>query len=333
MSLVDKSAWAVLVVGAVGCAHTPDVKVGYYLPKTTVAVKLQRTIACDAKQAVVMVDTVTTTTTHMADTGKLIPLETRDLRGFLTESDLKFEFYDDGRLKAVNAATTGKGEEILKAALSVVSSIGAKRTEGHKVTAKDQCDYIKDSGTDGKTLSLTYEKTLDLDLAHQTIPPDMRSQVYADALKIALGEVCVDVGKVVVNAPIQWRDEPGDVLLELRQPALVTLKISTEPGCAALRWEGTVPVAQKGKDYKMPIPRAAVFGRQQLGASFAESGAMTLVQYVSSPGAGQVLNVLNSALGLSKEIADKQAAEIGAEASLIAAQQRLIRCKTDPSKC
>jgi hypothetical protein len=92
-------------------------------------------------------------------------------------------------------------------------------------------------------------------------------------------------------------------------------------------------VAQMGRCYEVPIPRAAVFGKQQLGASFHESGAMTMVQYVSSPGAGQVLNVLNSALGLSKEIADKQAAELGAEANLIAAQQRLMRCKTDPSKC
>jgi hypothetical protein len=222
MSLVKKSAWAVLVVGAVGCAHLPDVKVGYYLPRTSAAVKVQRTIGCDAKDNLVVVDTVTVTTTHAADSTKFVAMDTSRLRGWLTESDLRFEYYDDGRLKAVNATTTGKGEDILKAALSVASSAAAASMTRSEPTRKERCEYIAKSG-DGKTLLLNYEAPLTLEMGFQKIPPDARSSEYLKHLGAGLGEVCADLGPPALDVPVVRKPDPDDVVLTLQQPALVPL--------------------------------------------------------------------------------------------------------------
>jgi hypothetical protein len=95
-----------------------------------------------------------------------------------------------------------------------------------------------------------------------------------------------------------------------------------------------VPVAQLGKDYQLPVPRAAAFGKQTFGAAFAESGALTSVQYVSNSGAAGALGSANSLATIAQgETTSAKVAEVKAEADLIAQQQRLLQCQADPKSC
>ena len=67
---------------------------------------------------------------------------------------------------------------------------------------------------------------------------------------------------------------------------------------------------------------------------FAESGALTSVQYATNTGAGQALNVAASALtALQGETTAQKVAAVKAEADLIAQQQRLVQCLADPPSC
>ena len=83
-----------------------------------------------------------------------------------------------------------------------------------------------------------------------------------------------------------------------------------------------------------PIPAAAAFGKEVFAVTFADSGALSSVQYVSNTGTGQVLNVANAGLTAFKpETTAQKAAAVQAEADLIAQQQRLVQCLADPSSC
>jgi hypothetical protein len=107
-----------------GCASLPNMNARYFLPKSELRVKVIRTVACDKQDHLIVATAVTPVAKHSADTSasssKTISL--KKLRGLLADSDVKLDFYDDGRLKAFNSTSTGQGEAILKSAISVVAA-------------------------------------------------------------------------------------------------------------------------------------------------------------------------------------------------------------------
>jgi hypothetical protein len=76
-----------------------------------------------------------------------------------------------------------------------------------------------------------------------------------------------------------------------------------------------------------------MFGKKVFVAQFAESGAITSVEYSSNTGSAQALNVLNAAAQAPEQITAQKMAEIKADADLIAQQQRLVQCLADRSQC
>jgi hypothetical protein len=86
-------------------------------------------------------------------------------------------------------------------------------------------------------------------------------------------------------------------------------------------------------DYQLPIPRAAMFGKQVFAASFDEAGSISQVQYAKDTGGAGVLNVLDAAASQLNRTDTEQAAAYKAEADVIAAQQRLVKCKAAPASC
>ena len=320
-----------------GCAHIPDVSVGYYLSRAKPSFKVTRTVACDSDKNIIAGAVVVPTVTHHADHGKPVSVVLTPLRGPLSDNDVKFDFYDDGRLKGVNTTTTGQAEGVLKTALTVASSMVAiARTRAFD--PKAACDYIEKTNPTQKLLTLTYEGEVDPELkkARYDLGPDLASKVYADNLEKLIGQVCAEVldTQAMAKPVIPQKKEKG-VALRVRQPALVRMRINAGgPGqCSQPVWEGTVPVGQSGTEYDIPVPRAAWFGKQTFAAGFHESGAISNVQYVSTTGAGQVLNVVSQGLTEIQNEAAKKAAALNAEAALIAAQQRLVKCKADPANC
>jgi len=137
------------------------------------------------------------------------------------------------------------------------------------------------------------------------------------------------------TAPATHVQREGDVLVTLRQPAAVLFSVKACNSKIDGRplWMGRIPVSQWGTNYGLPIPAAAVFGKQVFGVSIAESGALQSVTYNRSAGAGQAANVLTSAEGADTAAYQNRAAEARAEADMLAQQQRLAACRARPTDC
>lgn len=338
MTLIRIAAAAALTSVLGGCAHLPDVTVGYYLAQSNLRFKVLRTVVCDASNNLIVVNAATPAVTHSADRDQFVSLPLARLKGAFSDTDLKFDFFEDGRLKNINAATTGEGEDILKSAVTVAAALAAG--PGIRRGFPTECAFIK-SVNGGKPISLAYEGDVDTGKGprvRQAIPADPASASYAEKLASAIGGVCATVAETEVSkAPLTHAANSTDVLLRARQPGLARIVVSAGAAndCASdMIWEGKLRIAQLGTAYSIPIPPAATFGKQVFAASFQESGALTSVQYASGTGAGQVFNAANTALGaLAGESTARQAAQVKAEADLIVQQQRLAQCVADPASC
>ena len=332
------SAFSVMLLAVAGCAHTPDVEVGYYLGKSAVSIKVVRTVACDGSDAPIVASAVVPTVTHSADTAQRGTINLGALRGMAADPDATFTFTEDGRLKTINASSVGQGEAILKAFVSIAGTV-MMMTEGASFTYPELCAFIKKAG-DGKPLSVTYEGPVNLSMPgqQQDVPAAATSSYYAERLEPMLGGVCVSVGtSEPPQKPVGFKSAPGDVLLNARQPGQVPLKVRAgkRGACSEVPlWDGSVAVAQAGTPYKIPIPRGAFFGKQVFAVSFAESGALSSLQYAALSGDAQAINAANAvAAALKPDTTAEKLAQVKAEADLIAQQERLVKCKASPADC
>ena len=322
------------------CSNLPDATIGYYLAKTEVSFKVVRTVACDAKNHLIVVNSSTPIVTHSANREQFETISLSKLKGLFQDTDVKFQFYEDGRLKGVNSSITGQGETILKTVTTVAAALTALKAPER--TYPEECKFIADNGG-GKPLTLTYEGKVDIESAEKKrkIDPDHASMFYAGNLASAIGDVyaVVEGNDVPKEVPVNYVARNGDVLLKARQPALVKLKviaagINDEDADVITIWEGDLPVAQFGQDYSIPVPGPAIFGKKVLDASFDESGALTSLQYTSNTGADQALNVADSVLtALQGETTAQKAANVKAEADLILQQKRLAQYLADQTNC
>lgn len=325
-----------------GCSTIPDAQVSYYQTKTQITIKVTRSVLCDQENLPHVANTVIPSVTHSADLMNARSLRLTGLRSAFTDSDVKIEFYEDGRLKTINATQTGQGEVILKAATTLSSTLTAFVADSKIPAFPNECAFVKKIGGD-KPLTLTYEGTVNPSkTGRQDIEPDAASAAYADKLKSAISGICVVVKDAIVpEQPVQYKANDGDVLIVARQPAQLNVEVGTQMsgnGCSteasAALWRGRIPIAQLGKEYQLPLPSSVAFGKLTLGAAFAESGAITSVQYVSNSGVTSALGATNSLATIAQgEATSATATRLKAEADLIAQQQRLLQCQADPKSC
>lgn len=328
---------SVSLLGLGGCAHLPTATIGYYLPTSEVTFKVVRTVACDAGGNPIVATAVTPTARHFANTSgadALHQVELAKLKGQLSDSDVKFEFFEDGRLSGVNASATGQGEAILKTAITVASTAIKAGGLGILTLTPNECQQIKDFGG-GKPLTVTYTSKVGLaDGATTDLQPDADSEFYVSQLKaVFLPLKATTVRHANPGKPFAFTKDPNDVVITGRQPGTVHVKVEVASAAKAL-WEGDITVAAVGTNYELPIPRPGAFGKKQIVVAFSESGAVRSIHYVANTGAGQALNVVSAGLtAFQGNTATQKAAEVKAEADLIAQQQRLVACQADPTSC
>ena len=336
------------------CARTPDVQASYYLPRSSLGIKVVRTVACDPHGTIFSATAVTSTTNFSRDEAYgLQPIRFKALDSQLANNDLTLNFYDDGRLKGINATTVGRGEEIFKSAISLASTVlgGGFGILGTLpgIPANTACGLIETFGGKEKMVSLVYSGGEKFDQAGPRpaviLKLDAGSPEYHELIDRALGTLCFGVGApkkdpmpINVTAAETAR---AAINVKLRQPARVPVFVSegADAQCAGADnakkiWSGGAVVPQLGDPYSLPVPKAALFGKQSMELALTESGLITTLKYGKESGTAGMLNVLNAGLTEAKpDTAAARAAEIKAEADLIAQQQRLIRCQLDASKC
>jgi len=365
MKIVPAAAAASLAVA--GCAQTPHATISYPLTRTDAAITVVRTVKCDKDDLPHIVDVPAVSVTFGADPKATGTLDTSKLDGMFADTSLDMHFAADQRLKTVNAEAAGQGETILKAAISLASSVffpklgaeSAQELTGMPTLAavRAQCVQLtKAFGAEAMTIS--YAGSLDLpdvsgqpaalvaanrrmDFTLNPVPQDLdRSRRYA----ALLGSVC---------ARFQTQDAPrppvGDIAspggyatLDARQPRSAVLRIAVSPSTdvcpledrPGFIWAGTLAVGQLGTRYRIPIPRAAVFGKQSFELVLDDSGGLTQIKYGKSTGAGQAIAVGQQGVEAVRPLTDvERAAAIEADIALRKAQDHRAKCLADPAEC
>jgi hypothetical protein len=342
---------AVCLVAAVleGCASTPPVTYRYYPAQASTTFTVTQTIDCDASQTkVVTVNTPQATTAYTANVdANPYTLPIKGLDGWFADSDIAVKLTDDGRLQSINQSTTGQGETILKSAVTFAAAAAALGG-GAPVKAPGtpqplpECVTIKSFGG-GKPVTLIYTLVVDWNkdprggifLASRGGVDLSNDKGLFDSLKGQLPtlEVMIHDPSVLESAASYTAgtsDSPA-ILLTLQQVAAVPVDFIVQGQTLA---RSDIMVPQQHSTYELPIPKAALFGKQSFSLSLADSGAITSIEYGKNTGAASVVNVLGSAAtAAAPETTAAKAADVKAEADLIAQQQRLARCQAKPAAC
>ena len=85
--------------------------------------------------------------------------------------------------------------------------------------------------------------------------------------------------------------------------------------------------------FAVPIPKAALFGKQTFSLVLAESGRITSLGYGRTAGVPGALGATAAAAGAETTEDNTEAAAMKAASDLIAQQQRYNNCKLKPSEC
>jgi hypothetical protein len=335
-----------------GCATMPDVAMTYYLPKASLDVEAIRTVGCSADGTLYSADAVVTDVSYSADRDyPTPPIRFRSLSGGLNNSDLALTLADDGRLKGINASTEGQGAEILKSVIQLATTVGLGGIELlSNPPPKNPCDIVKKFGKHG-FLTLKYEASAAFDkfgTAEMFDPEPGRPDYAADFDRAFRKPFCLRVGakpdqsKIAVPASVAQSDlDRAAIKLKLRQPGRVPVSVTTgsaascnPSGGGTEVWSSPVKVPQAGAEYWLPIPRGAAFGDQSLALALSDSGTINSIEYGRKLGTAGVLDVANAAASAFKPGGtEAETKKLNDESDLIAAEQRSIKCKTDPVNC
>jgi hypothetical protein len=333
-----------------GCASTPDVQFHYFAAQATTSVLVAQTIECREDPAdptgktkmlsIVNAPTVTTSYSSNRDGKHTHTLPTAVFKSSFADSDIKFDWFDDGRLKSVNVTSTGQGESIVKAALAFVGIVGG----GAAALPKDDCDALARLGG-GKPVTIAYEGTVTYadgksGATVQLVPASNSKETHGKLAKL-LPKLAFRVDPwqtqpTVAEPGASAADTTGttqakDIFrLSLNKTALapVSVLVAQVP-----TWTGTV-VVPTDESYELPIPKPQLFGTQKFGLTLNEAGGVTSLSYSSTAGTAAGFNTLTAMAGAVASPGDaEKAAALKAQADLIAQTTRLAACQAKPAEC
>lgn len=335
--LLFATAVVAILVGCIGCAAMPKVKVGYYDATATLTLVVTQTATCNKSDTPVLTADLTPTISFSANTSKSHTLNISTLGSALGNADVAFEFYPDGRLKGINSKGTGQSVEIVKAvtkAAAAISAVGG-------VSQKEACKKVREIAGDGKPLTIVRRAVTDFsdnDGKAVTFGQVSLSKPNYSGVADIFGELTIQY-KTLQSAALHGgtKTGTGDQTLQLVEPAPVEVTtILSRVGSDDLVWSVVVPVPQKGTAYELPILSAPWFGSNEMEVQLQESGRLTKLKYAGAVDSAGALNALAEATSpfqnQTMSAADKAKAVQG-EADLIYQQQRLVLCQADPNTC
>jgi hypothetical protein len=321
-----------------GCASLPKVQITYYPPVAHTVITVTQVLDCDKSgKKVIAANSVAAATTYSSDRDHPPQhFAIADLDGTFSDADLTFGFTDDGRLKSVNAATTGQAETIVNSAISLTTAIlvagGGKRNE------PTACSTIANWGKD-KPLTLIQSVTLVSDktfaAGEVALIPQTDSLAVYNALKpfnVPQLDIKVRVGaaKPITPPAVDAGTATDVVFLHLNGTAEVPLTVLAKDNKL---WSGTV-VIPTGTPNDLPIPKSALFGKQTFALTLSDAGQIVSVQYAKAVGISGALNASGAVVkAATPESATDRAAAAKGKADEIAQLARLARCEKDPNSC
>ena len=326
------------------CADTPDVTFSYYPAKSVTDVTVTQTVGCTKdNKNLIWAHTPSVKTIYSSNFSVKEPLKIRikGLEGKHADADITMEFFDDGRLKSINQSSTGQGEAIVKSALVLATAVGPLFKGGKPVeTDEEACEQI-DKWTDKKAVTLIYTAKIDsTEIKPKTIPDlevTPESQEFYNVLRHKLPKLTLSVEEFedCQSLPSYNGSFDGEsdnfVPLQLQKVGYRIVSIRANYNGKDSTIDSVRIIVPSKETYELPIPKAATFGEQKFKVTLSEAGAVTSISYGKNVGTAGALNALGAITHV--ETPAEKAADLKAQADLIAQQQRLVRCRADPDKC
>lgn len=321
------------------CASIPDVTYKYYKTDWKTTIKITQTVGCNSdKTNALILNTPDIKTSYFSNLEKdPIKIKIKDLETLSSDASITMELTTDGRLQAINQESVGQGEAIIKSAVSLATAaIGAKGMNmsfSNKGKVVPECSVL--SEWSDKPVSLVYLATIDSNTQVDEIielSPAPQSKFLYDKLSAILPNFKATITKktdLISGPSFTKKDSTNVVLLELQEMESVSLSIRSDKDPSEVG--DAIIFAPKDKTHTVPIPKAALFGKQTFAIKLSEAGSVTSIGYGKTTGVTGALNSLDSIA--KSQSASAEAADLKAQADLIVQQQRLVSCQTKPKDC
>lgn len=327
----------------ISCGSMPDAVVNYYLPKTQVNITVTQTVSCiDIANPIVKTDVVFKTV-YSADTSKRRSIDFDILDTAYSRADATITLTSDGRLTSFNSTSTGTGTDIVDTIIELLPgaksvSVDSKVIKACKIINKMAGE--KDKVPNPLSVSLITVATIS---GTNTTPKISISpfklkrypvQTYLD-IQAALGTFTSN-GALHKTVTASVTTEKTKQSVKLVEPAIVKLDVVRKElaNNNVTTYTAYAPAPQLGVEYTLPIPNPPLFGENQLELSLYESGKIKSLKYGTknaAKGLGSSIVKLNDQFD-SQTNAEK-AAELKAEADVMAQQQRIVVCQATPESC
>jgi len=326
-----------------GCSSIPKAKLNYYLPETSILATVTRTVTCDSSDNIYVANSAKVEAVNSADLSAQQSISLSDFDSWYSDGEVTFEFYPDGRLKGANATSSGLAGQIIESGIDILTSKNPLFS-GSAYTA--ECDLINRNMVDSNdkkirtaTLNLSYRGEL---AAFGSAPQPLVLLTVLDSrydqLRQILGSPNV-AGDLTANSgsrPLSYTGTQSHLTLRPVGRASITVGIAggrTGFNSNSILTESVSVALDSEESYNVPIPDPAVFGSSEFSISLSDTGSIEEITYGSSSTASEIEGIVDSLPDASSKTTADLAAEVKAQADLIAQQTRLVRCEADPTSC
>lgn len=363
-SLSIASAVLTCTVG-LGCASVPDVSVSYRPVKWAMSVAVVHTLTCNRENNLVVIQRGATFVPiySAAPASKEFRVQLKDLDRFFADSDVTLAFTDDGRLKSINQSTTGQGETVVKSAIAAAAALAAgplapaalptappapgiqlfrnnileRELKGSDPAAV--CKVVRENSLVAADqlpqVSLVQSAILNAATLNARAEPSKDQEALVNRL-VSLGldltsTVTGILGTDELQPVANLRATVGfdEVPLTLQRMVALSAKAEDKTGTIGSK---SAPVPTTGV-FVLPIPKAALFGKQSFQLVLTESGRISTLGYGKSTGVPGAFGAAVAAASAEVTEDNAEAAALKAAADLIAQQQRYNTCKLKPADC
>lgn len=346
-----------------GCASIPDVTVSYRPVKWALLVTIAHTITCNRGDSVAVVERGATFTPiySAASNNSRYQIQLKNLDQYFADADITIALSDDGRLKSINQSTTGQGEAIAKSAIAAVATVSVQPfTAPLAMQPPKGVSIFKQNIFEEKVKSepstickivnkytlVAADKLAQVSLVQTALvdsssddtvgaKPSKDQEALLNELKVAGLDLKAEVTKVLAKEELQPIANPVDTVADDEVPLtlqrMVNLSATAKDGQGKIGSKSiSVPTE---KTFVVPIPKAALFGKQAFSLVLADSGRITSIGYGSTTGVSGAFGAVTAVAGAEATKDNIEAAAMKAASDLIAQQQRYNKCKLNPSEC
>ena len=330
------------------CSSSSTLEFAHMLPVPIATASASISVACASDDTVLFEATGKVSVGHIAgETAKNFTLGGAALR----DGKYVVEFYPDQRLKGINSNQAGQGADTLKAVLTTLApTLATGNVSSPPIKDEDFCRKIANVTSDKSTpITIRYHGETKKVLDETTGGNSKNKEEYTTLqLKQQIGTLDISSAieavkfksRAIRSIPPPLQTTGGSVITLPRQKVIETLleicvkrPTGTDtPQCSSFYTDAFV--VSSAETYPVALPEAGLFGSREFGISLTESGGVSRIQFSDTGGFTEAINGGNSVLDTFRpSTSQEKAAALNSEADLIAAQERLLRCRAKPADC